>query len=210
MSTATQELRPGIELGIKLDKETIEAFKEPKKRASLALNRFIKENDKKYSYEDRKYRLNKAVKLTAKCLLQGFITACHNNCLYGKFYETSTALIAHYTDSSTSAVKRHIKKLKDAGIIVEQRLNPSFTFNNNYLIRLSDWLIEELYEIVEEANQAALDKQETPEQTQARTEQAIEKVAKKIVDQVEIDDEDVVDNLEFWNSYLNKKFNDSG
>jgi DNA-binding transcriptional ArsR family regulator len=212
---------PGPRSSIQLDKNALEVLIVRKKQAALSLNRFIKSYNKKISYQERELLLNKGVKLTIKGLLQGFMEACHNNSLHGKYLETSTALLVEYTDGSRSAVKRHIKKLKEADVIVDQIYNPENTYNNNYLVRLADWLIDDMYAIVEDANRKAREieesrkaeeqKKQELEQAREQMAEAIDQVAEKAVKQVEnVDEEFAEDTPEMWQEYLKKRFFDSG
>lgn len=219
MCIARKRIVPGVESGVKLGKHTLKALEKKNKKAFRTLDKFVKAHNQKHARpEEQKYRIKESFKATAKCILQGFVVAAENNCLHGKFFETSTALIAHYVDATPRTIKRHIQRLKDAGIIVEQQYNPSFTYNNNYLIRLADWLIEELYEIVAEVNRTAQQQQEAAEQTttgtdlvQETTEKAIERIALKVVSYVENhEDEEVNDSPESWQQYLKNRFSGSG
>ena len=206
---------PGVEPAVKFDKHILKALEKKNKEAYRTLDRFVKDHNSKHARpEDQKYRLKESFKATAKCILQGFIVAAENNCLHGRFYETSTALIAHYVDANPRTIKRHIQRLKDTGIIVEQKYNPSFTYNNNYLIRLADWLIDDLYSIVVEANGGITEQQgqttELKEPAKGR-EETIEKLAQKVVSYVEIqENEDVKDTPESWRDYLKNRFSGSG
>jgi DNA-binding Lrp family transcriptional regulator len=219
MCSARKRIVPGVASAVKLDKHTLKALEKENKKAFRTLDKFVKAHNKKYaSPEDQKYRIKESFKATAKCILQGFVVAAENNCLHGKSFETSTALIAHYVDATPRTIKRHIQRLKDTGIIVEQQYNPSFTFNNNYLIRLADWLIEDLYIIVEGANCSTQEQQETPEQTaggteqvQEHTEKALETLTQKVINYVEnYEDEVVKDTPESWQEYLKNRFSGSG
>lgn len=219
MRTARKRVVPGVAPRVKFDKDTHRALEKKNKAAFRSLDSFVKAHNKRYAKpEDQKYRLKESFKATAKCILQGFIVAAENNCLHGKFFETSTALIAYYVDASPRTIKRHIQRLKDAGIIVEQQYNPSFTYNNNYLLRLADWLIDELYGIVMEANCTTQENGAIPAptkekvvQVQVQTEQAIEEVAQKVVSYVEkFEDDEVQDTPESWQAYLKNRFSGSG
>lgn len=218
MRKAKRKIVPGIS-GVKLGKHTLMALEKKNKKAFRILDKFVKAHNKNYAKtEDQKYRILASFKTTAKCILQGFIVAAENNCLHGKYFETSTALIAQYVDATPRTIKRHIHRLKDAGIIVDQQHNLSFTFNNNYLIRLADWLIEELYQIVEEVNRTAQVQQEVAEQTTTGTEQiknpiepAIERGAQKLVSNVEnYKDKEVYDTRKSWQQYLKSRLFGSG
>ena len=222
MNTARKRIVPGVESGVRLGNHTLKALEKKNKKAFKRLDNFVKAHNKKYARpEDQKHRIIASFKATAKCILQGFVVAAENNCLHGKFFETSTALISYYVEATPRSIKRHIHRLKEAGIIVEQQYNPSFTYNNNYLIRLADWLIEELYEIVEEVNGTGHEKQEAAEQittgtaqVQKKPEPAIKRIAQgagSIVETYEVEEiNEIKDTKESWRKYLKSRFSGSG
>lgn len=219
MRIPRKRIVPGMDSGVKLDKQSLKSLEKKSWEASIKYDDYVKARNKEYlAPKQGKYRIKESLKTTGSCILQAFIKAAKENCLHGKYLETSTALIAHYVDASRKTIRRHIKKLIDAGIIVEKQDKHQCTHNNNYLILLADWLIDELYEILEKANGTESVQEEVPvEKTQGikpvqePINHDIERVALKIAHYVKENEENKIqDTRESWQAYLKNRFWDSG
>lgn len=219
MRRPRRKIVPGMDSGVKLDMQSLKSLEKKSMKASMKYDDYVKARNKQYlDPKLEKYRIKESTKATGNCILQAFIKAAKENCLQGKYLEISTALIAHYVDASRRTIRRHIKKLIDAGIIIEKQDNPSCTHNNNYLIRLADWLIDELCEVVEQVNRAAHEVQECSEQniedinhTPSRSEHKIERLIHEALNHIgNYKEEETKDVPKSFRAHLKREFYGTG
>lgn len=125
------------------------------KQTTINFWQWAQAHNEKQSYQERSNRIRGGLHLTAKCILKDFLKAYAEGKTTEGYYETSTSLIATYTQQSRSTVFRHIKKLQKLGFITGRAQGG---FGNNYKLQIRKDIIE-FITIVREQNQ-----DKTPEQ----------------------------------------------
>lgn len=118
---------------------------DPKKTA-VSMHKWVNSHNDKLSYEERAERIRGGVYLTAKCILKDFIRAYAEGKTKGGFYDTSTSLIAAYTQQSRHTIIRHIRKLREIGFIT--KLKRDHTWSNNYQLQIMTGFLEYIREAV--------------------------------------------------------------